>query len=170
MFPTFTLSPQFGQLCKPSTQVKLEHEARKNWDLFYKRNTTHFFKDRHWLTREFPQLVEANNVSPNIPADQSPNYFISMIFLTPSFYPQHRMWCYTLLGHRTFQIMHYACHYFRLALFPNVFLLYVYSVSSHFRGKMADFMGLKSGYVHHFCLLIVNAWCFCLVFTNNRSK
>lgn len=87
MFPTFTLSPQFGQLCKPSTQVKLEHEARKNWDLFYKRNTTHFFKDRHWLTREFPQLVEANNVSPNIPADQSPNYFISMIFLNSLFLP-----------------------------------------------------------------------------------
>lgn len=47
-------------------QVKLEHEARKNWDLFYKRNTTNFFKDRHWLTREFPQLIEANNNSGHV--------------------------------------------------------------------------------------------------------
>ena len=37
---------------------KLESEARKNWDLFYKRNSTNFFKDRHWLIREFPELVE----------------------------------------------------------------------------------------------------------------
>lgn len=37
---------------------KLEMEAKKNWDLFYKRNTTHFFKDRHWITREFPELLQ----------------------------------------------------------------------------------------------------------------
>ena len=36
---------------------KLEKEAKKNWDLFYKRNSTHFFKDRHWVTREFPELL-----------------------------------------------------------------------------------------------------------------
>lgn len=36
---------------------KLELEAKKNWDLFYKRNSTHFFKDRHWITREFPELL-----------------------------------------------------------------------------------------------------------------
>ncbi|KAM6967642.1 tRNA N(3)-cytidine methyltransferase METTL6 [Aplochiton taeniatus] len=37
-------------------QMKLEKEAQKNWDLFYKRNTTNFFKDRHWTTREFAEL------------------------------------------------------------------------------------------------------------------
>lgn len=36
----------------------LEKEAKKNWDLFYKRNATHFFKDRHWITREFPELLQ----------------------------------------------------------------------------------------------------------------
>ena len=36
---------------------KLEKEAQKNWDCFYKRNTTKFFKDRHWTTREFQELV-----------------------------------------------------------------------------------------------------------------
>ncbi|KAF5896162.1 SH3 domain-binding protein 5, partial [Clarias magur] len=37
-------------------QQKLEVDAQKNWDLFYKRNTTNFFKDRHWTTREFEEL------------------------------------------------------------------------------------------------------------------
>jgi methyltransferase-like protein 6 len=38
-------------------RTKLEKEAQKNWDLFYKRNSTHFFKDRHWTTREFKELL-----------------------------------------------------------------------------------------------------------------
>ncbi|CAL1537659.1 unnamed protein product [Lymnaea stagnalis] len=38
-------------------QNKLEAEAQKNWDLFYKRNTTKFFKDRHWTKREFEELA-----------------------------------------------------------------------------------------------------------------
>ncbi|XP_072535001.1 tRNA N(3)-methylcytidine methyltransferase METTL6 [Salminus brasiliensis] len=37
-------------------QQKFELEAQKNWDLFYKRNSTNFFKDRHWTTREFEEL------------------------------------------------------------------------------------------------------------------
>ena len=40
-------------------QNKFEKEAKKHWDLFYKRNSTHFFKDRHWITREFPDLLQA---------------------------------------------------------------------------------------------------------------
>ena len=35
---------------------KLEKEAQRNWDLFYKRNSTNFFKDRHWTCREFQEL------------------------------------------------------------------------------------------------------------------
>ncbi|XP_059149834.1 tRNA N(3)-methylcytidine methyltransferase METTL6-like [Physella acuta] len=41
-------------------QQKLEAEAQKNWDLFYKRNTTKFFKDRHWTKREFEDLPNHN--------------------------------------------------------------------------------------------------------------
>lgn len=45
-------------------QNKLEKEAQKNWDLFYKRNTTNFFKDRHWTTAEFKELLfDGNEVS-----------------------------------------------------------------------------------------------------------
>ncbi|XP_054169275.1 tRNA N(3)-methylcytidine methyltransferase METTL6-like [Oppia nitens] len=38
-------------------QNKLEKESKKNWDLFYKRNTNKFFKDRHWTQREFSELI-----------------------------------------------------------------------------------------------------------------
>lgn len=44
-------------------QMKLEREAQKNWDLFYKRNSTHFFKDRHWTTREFEELKACREVT-----------------------------------------------------------------------------------------------------------
>ena len=42
-------------------RMKLENDARKNWDLFYKRNETRFFRDRHWTCREFEQLVDAGD-------------------------------------------------------------------------------------------------------------
>uniref|UniRef100_A0A2K5CWT5 Methyltransferase type 11 domain-containing protein n=1 Tax=Aotus nancymaae TaxID=37293 RepID=A0A2K5CWT5_AOTNA len=45
-------------------QQKLEQEAQKNWDLFYKRNSTNFFKDRHWTTREFKELRSCREQNP----------------------------------------------------------------------------------------------------------
>lgn len=41
---------------------KYKKEAAKNWDLFYKRNTTKFFKDRHWTDREFEELKSTEKV------------------------------------------------------------------------------------------------------------
>ncbi|XP_059609025.1 tRNA N(3)-methylcytidine methyltransferase METTL6 [Phlebotomus argentipes] len=40
---------------------KLEKECKKNWDLFYKRNKTKFFKDRNWTTREFTDLLSLDD-------------------------------------------------------------------------------------------------------------
>ena len=50
------LKRQNDRLVPEFKQIKLEKEAAKNWDLFYKRNTTKFFKDRHWTAREFEEL------------------------------------------------------------------------------------------------------------------
>lgn len=47
------------QLVSEFKRQKFEKEAQKNWDLFYKRNTTKFFKDRHWTTREFSELCDS---------------------------------------------------------------------------------------------------------------
>ncbi|KAJ3212520.1 Methyltransferase-like protein 6 [Clydaea vesicula] len=41
---------------------KLKNETRRNWDLFYKRNTTNFYKDRHWLGVEFEELLPSTNL------------------------------------------------------------------------------------------------------------
>lgn len=56
-------------------QTKLEKEAQKNWDLFYKRNTTHFFKDRHWTTREFEELKACREVRRDL---FGPRWFLSI--------------------------------------------------------------------------------------------
>nr|CAD7462284.1 unnamed protein product [Timema tahoe] len=52
------LKSQDSKLVSKHVADKLELEARKNWDLFYKRNEDRFFKDRHWTRREFEELVQ----------------------------------------------------------------------------------------------------------------
>lgn len=37
--------------------ANLERDAKRHWDIFYKRNETKFFRDRHWTTREFQELI-----------------------------------------------------------------------------------------------------------------
>ncbi|KAG0205270.1 Methyltransferase-like protein 6 [Mortierella sp. GBA30] len=41
------------KVIKPFWVNKYKNEAAKNWDRFYKRNETRFYKDRHWIEREF---------------------------------------------------------------------------------------------------------------------
>lgn len=36
---------------------KFEKDAKKNWDIFYKNNKTNFFKDRHYIEREFTEIA-----------------------------------------------------------------------------------------------------------------
>ena len=39
--------------------TKLENYQRLHWDVFYKNNKDHFYKDRHYLRHEFIELIEA---------------------------------------------------------------------------------------------------------------
>ena len=38
-------------------RAKLERDAQRNWDVFYKRNEARFFRDRHWTGREFSAFL-----------------------------------------------------------------------------------------------------------------
>lgn len=51
-------------------RTKLEKEAAVNWDKFYKRNETRFFKDRHWTTREFQELMGLEDQVSGAPLQQ----------------------------------------------------------------------------------------------------
>ena len=55
------LQLQDTRLVSDFQALRLEIDAKKNWDLFYKRNETRFFKDRRWTTREFKELVNDGN-------------------------------------------------------------------------------------------------------------
>ncbi|KAJ8939988.1 hypothetical protein NQ314_010928 [Rhamnusium bicolor] len=55
------LSLQNNRMVSEHKAKLLEIEAKKHWDLFYKRNETRFFRDRHWTTREFEDLLNENS-------------------------------------------------------------------------------------------------------------
>lgn len=37
---------------------RLEIEAKKHWDIYYKQNTVNGYKDRHYIKTEFSELTE----------------------------------------------------------------------------------------------------------------
>jgi len=41
----------------------MENKSGFYWDRFYQKNMRNFFKDRHWLSREFPELLHASEHS-----------------------------------------------------------------------------------------------------------
>lgn len=51
------LEAQNSRLIPEAKAARLEKDAKRHWDIFYKRNETKFFRDRHWTTREFQELI-----------------------------------------------------------------------------------------------------------------
>ncbi|KAL5104634.1 tRNA N 3 methylcytidine methyltransferase METTL6 [Taenia crassiceps] len=49
---------QLATMCSTFEHKKLQEDAGRNWDRFYNRHGTRFFKNRHWTKREFQELVE----------------------------------------------------------------------------------------------------------------
>ncbi|CAL8074518.1 unnamed protein product [Calicophoron daubneyi] len=70
------LSKQMASLVDDFQRTKFINEAGKNWDRFYKRNGTKFFKDRHWTTREFADLVQLQMSSSD---DQDNSHQLSIL-------------------------------------------------------------------------------------------
>ncbi|EFA85993.1 hypothetical protein PPL_01226 [Heterostelium album PN500] len=46
-----------SDLISPHLIEKYEKNADQYWNKFYKKNNANFFKDRHWLVREFPEFL-----------------------------------------------------------------------------------------------------------------
>lgn len=44
----------------PEVAGELDAGAARHWNTFYKQNKINFFKDRHYLDREFPELASGN--------------------------------------------------------------------------------------------------------------
>lgn len=53
------------ELVSDFKKKKYELDAKKNWDLFYRRNKANFFKDRYWTFREFDELNNDHNLIEN---------------------------------------------------------------------------------------------------------
>lgn len=53
----YCLLVQNSRLISETKAKKLEKDVKRHWDIFYKRNETKFFRDRHWTTREFQELI-----------------------------------------------------------------------------------------------------------------
>lgn len=59
------LQKQNSRVVSEFNAAKLEKDALRNWDLFYKRNETRFFKDRNWTCREFEELLSEPSTDPD---------------------------------------------------------------------------------------------------------
>lgn len=60
------IKAQDSRLVTKFQAEQLEKNAKKHWDIFYKRNEGRFFKDRHWTTREFKELLELSDSEKNL--------------------------------------------------------------------------------------------------------
>lgn len=62
-----------SQLVCPEKQADYEVNAHKYWDDFYKVHENGFFKDRHWLFTEFPELAPRHDHLVNLHLENQKN-------------------------------------------------------------------------------------------------
>lgn len=64
---------QLQDALSPEKQEEYEQEANMYWDKFYDQHQNRFFKDRHWLFTEFPELYSSQgNTNPETSAMSEP--------------------------------------------------------------------------------------------------
>eukprot|EP00892_Ulva_mutabilis_P007510 jgi/Ulvmu1/5130/UM021_0147.1 len=61
-YPLFSGHDKDTTCMHTSVAAQYESEADRHWDQFYKVNQRRFFKDRHYLQREFPVLLQTGMV------------------------------------------------------------------------------------------------------------
>lgn len=66
--------------CDAFRAEKFQRESGKHWDLFYKRNETRFFKDRHWTTREFSELIAGEEGAKDTSKDRDQDHPPKILF------------------------------------------------------------------------------------------
>lgn len=52
-----SLDKQNSRIVSSFKAQEIEKNSKKHWDIFYRNNGNRFFKDRHWTTREFSELL-----------------------------------------------------------------------------------------------------------------
>ncbi|CAD5211142.1 unnamed protein product [Bursaphelenchus okinawaensis] len=68
-------------------KTKLETEAQKNWDRFYKRNQDRFFKDRHWTKHEITDILGNLNLKDKLIFIEMGCGVGNMLFPLTEYYP-----------------------------------------------------------------------------------
>lgn len=78
---------QEKQVMTPAMYEKLEKEAKRNWDIFYKNNKTNFYKDRHYIKFEFSELADSMAA---LPSDQKLTLLDAGCGVGNGFYPLYQ--------------------------------------------------------------------------------
>lgn len=97
-------------------QILLKQNADKYWDKFYGIHANRFFKDRHWLFTEFPELVPPEELKEETPVSINVESQTSNDLENREDYPKRSIWEIGCgVGNTVFPILQYSTN-------PNLFV------------------------------------------------